>query len=169
MRPEEMAHSHTRTNKRSLKLTHTCTLHKTITVMSHVSAFHKRPCFHIISSLLSLGHEITRESPLTSVCFPIPLQRWGSPPPWEPVGSFNPPVRQYQTDVSIKEEPIYKSQLVCWIRGSLSKEDTREEGPSQEPPILQEAASFRACPSTARHKRAFLPSTSPHHCPTVLP
>ena len=104
-----------------------------------------------------------------SVCFPIPLLRWGSPPPWEPVGSFNPPVRQYQTDVSIKEEPIYKSQLVCWIGGSLSKEDIREEGPGQEPPILQEAVSLRACPSTARHKRAFLSSTSLHHCPALLP
>ncbi len=129
----------------------------------------QQPCFHIISSLPSLGHEITRESLLASVCFPILLQRWGSPPPWEPVGSFNPPVRQYQTDVSIKEDPIYKSQLVCWIWGSLSKEDTREEGPGQEPPILQGAASLRACPSTSRHKRAFLPSTSPHHCPTLLP
>lgn len=129
----------------------------------------QQPCFHIILSLPLLGHEITCESLLASVCFPIPLQWWGSPPPWEPVGSFNPPVRQYQTDVGIKEEPIYKSQLVCWIRGSLSKEDTREDGPGQEPPILQEAASLRACPSTTRHKRAFLPSTSPRHCPTLLP
>lgn len=85
----------------------------------------QQPCFHIISSSPSLGHEITRESLLASVCFPIPLQPWGSPPPWEPCGSFNPPVRQYQADVSIKEEPIYKSQLVCWTGGSFSKEDTR--------------------------------------------
>lgn len=159
-----------------LSNSNTCThsyvlTHRTQNRDGHLSCerLSQQPCFHIISSLPSLGHEITRESLLASVCFPIPPQRWGSPPPWEPVGSFNPPVRQYQTDVSIKEEPIYKSQLVCWIRGSPSKEDTREEGPGQEPPILQEAASLRACPSTARHKRAFLPSTSPHHCPTLLP
>lgn len=169
-----MAHSHASSNTRTRTHVHivtfSCTLHKTKAVISpRECLFHERPCFHIISSLPSLGHEITRESLQTSVCFPIPPQRWGSPPPWEPVGSFIPPVRQYQTDVSIKEEPIYKSQLVCWIRGSLSKEDTREERPSQEPPILQEAASLRACPSTARHKRAFLPSTSPCHCPTLLP
>lgn len=89
-----------------------------------------------ISSLPSLRLAITHES---AVCFPITLLWRGSPPPQEPVGSFNPPVRQYQTDVSIKEEPIYKSQLVCWIGGCLSEEDIREEGPSQEPPILQGA------------------------------
>lgn len=44
----------------------------------------------------------------------------------------------HPTDVSIKEGPIYKSQPVCWIRGSLSKDDTREDGPGQKPPILQE-------------------------------
>lgn len=167
---EEMEHSHTSSHS-----WHTCThsytfMHPTQNHNGHLSCerLSQQPCFHIISSLSSLGHEITRESLLVSVCFPIPLLRWGSPPPWEPVGSFNPPVRQYQTDVSIKEEPIYKSQLVCWIGGSFSKEDTREEGSGQEPPILQETVSLRACPSTTHHKRAFLPSTSPHHCPTLL-
>lgn len=162
--PHPQSNSHTYTHSYTfIKPTQNCNGHLLHERLS------QQPCFHIISSLPSLGHEITHESPLASVCFPIPLQWWWSPPPWEPVGSFNPPVRQYQTDVSIKEEPIYKSQLVCWIGGSLSKEDTREEGPGQEPPILQEAASLRACPSTARHKRAFLPSTIPHHCPTLLP
>lgn len=148
------------------RVTRACIPHKS--VIYSCARLSQQPCFHIISSLPSPGHEITRESLLPSVCFPIPLQRWGSPPPWEPVGSFNPPVRQYQADVSIKEEPIYKSQLVCWIGGSFSKEDTRVEGLGQEPPILQEADSLRACPSTTRHKRAFLQSARRSHCPILL-
>lgn len=166
---EEMQHSHT--PGQTLPLQSYAFMDPTQSHNGHLSCEHRpqQPCFHIISSLPSLGHEMTRESLLASVCFPIPLQRWGSPPPWEAVGSFNPPVRQYQTDVSIKEEPIYKSQLVCWIGVSFSKEDTRNEGPGQEPPILQGAASLRACPSTTHHKRAFLLSPSPHHCPILLP
>lgn len=88
--------------------------------------------------------------------FPSLCDDEGRRHPERQLAHFNPPVRQYQTDVSIKDKPIRKSQLVCWIGGSFSKEDTRNDGPGQEPPILQEAASLRACPSTVHHKRAFL-------------
>lgn len=84
---------------------------------------------HLIPALNGLWNYLWITS---SVCL-----WWRLLPPREPLASFILTIRQYQTDVSIKEEPIYKSQLVCWIIGSLSMEDRRKEHLSQETPILE--------------------------------
>lgn len=45
---------------------------QTVTTIPCCERLSRQPCLQIISSLSSLGHEITRESLLVSVCFPIP-------------------------------------------------------------------------------------------------
>lgn len=67
-------------------------------------------------------------------------------PPW---GSIK------QMSTSKRNQSI--NRCLCWVTGSVSKEDTREDGLGQEPPILQEAVSLRACPSTIVTKEPFFP------------
>lgn len=79
-----------------------------------------------------------------------------------------PPVRHYQTDVNIKEEPIYKSVFVLGNRLRFQGGHKRRwSGPRTTHltrSSLPRGLSIHHC-----HKRAFLPSTSCRYCPSLLP
>lgn len=110
-------------------------LHKTQVVIK-CKRLSQQPCFHIILSPPVWSGHLNRSGSVLAKCLL-------SQPSCNVEGRRHPGSQSvhlipHPTDVSIKEGPIYKSQPVCWIRGSLSKDDTREDGPGQKPPILQE-------------------------------
>lgn len=87
---------------------------------------------------------------------------------WSPSPHLIPPVRHYQTDVNIKEEPIYKSVFVLGNRLRFQGGHKRRWcGPRTTHltrSSLPQGLSVHHC-----HKRAFLPSTSCRYCSSLLP
>lgn len=98
MHKREMACSHTPGychTRAQCTQSYPFSLHKTQVVIK-CKRLSEQPCFHIIlSPPVWSGHLNTSESALVSA-FPTILQRRGSPPPWEPVGSLNPPSNRCQ-------------------------------------------------------------------------
>lgn len=147
-----------------------CHMHHSHTGLCHsgVNAFHGSRVFTSSYPLIPRRSMKLHESLPPSVCFPIPVQRWGSLPPLEPVASFNPPVRHYQTDVNIKEKPIYKSVFVLGSRLRFQGGHKRRwSGPRTTHltrSSLPQGLSIHHC-----DKRAFLPSTSCRYCSSLLP